>query len=84
MRYIIISNRLPVTIVAKGDKLRMTRSGGGLATGLDSLDPSGERHWLGWAGLHVDDEKKQEKIRAKLKKLSSHPVFLSPEHIRDY
>ncbi len=84
MRYIIISNRLPVTVVTKGDKLRMTRSGGGLATGLDSLDTSGERHWLGWAGLHVDDEEKQKKIRAKLKKRSFHPVFLSPEYIRDY
>ncbi len=84
MRYIIISNRLPVTVTDKGGRLRVTRSGGGLATGLDSLQTSGERHWIGWAGLHVEEEKERERVRARLEKQRLHPVFLSPEQIREY
>ncbi len=84
MKYVIISNRLPVTAATKGGKLKITRSGGGLATGLDSLQTKAEKHWLGWAGLHVEDEEKQRAIRTRLKKQLLHPVFLSPEHIQDY
>ncbi len=84
MKYVIISNRLPVTVATKGGKLRITRSGGGLATGLDSLDTGAERHWVGWAGLHVEEEEKRQNIRARLGKQSLHPVFLRPDHIQDY
>ncbi len=84
MKYVIISNRLPVTVVDRGEKLKIERSGGGLATGLDSLETKVEKHWIGWAGLHVEDEDKKNKISAHLKKKLLHPVFLSPEQIQDY
>ena len=84
MKYILISNRLPITASMKGGKLRISRSGGGLATGLDSLETNAEKHWIGWAGVHAEEEGLRQKLIARLKKQQLHPVFLSPEHIQDY
>ncbi|MDR2726437.1 MAG: bifunctional alpha,alpha-trehalose-phosphate synthase (UDP-forming)/trehalose-phosphatase [Deltaproteobacteria bacterium] len=68
----------------KGGKLRITRSGGGLATRLDSLSTRGERHWLGWPGLYAEEARKRRNIRARLKKKLLHPVFLNPDHIQKF
>ena len=84
MKYVIISNRLPITVVEQSNGFAFTRSGGGLATGLDSLETPLERHWIGWPGLHVDEEEAREKITAQLRVQSLHPVYLSPEHIHNY
>ena len=84
MKCILISNRLPITASLKNGKLRITRSGGGLATGLDSLDTNAEKHWIGWAGVHTDEEEPRRKLTARLKKRRLHPVFLSREQIQDY
>ena len=84
MRYIVISNRLPITFADNGDKLRITRSGGGLATGLDSLDTYGERYWLGWPGLYVEETEKQRKIKSRLRRRLLHPIFLNQDHIQNY
>jgi len=84
MRYIVISNRLPVTFTDKDGKLKISRSGGGLATGLESLSTRGERHWLGWPGLYVEETKKRGNIRSRLRKKQLHPVFLSPDHVQNF
>lgn len=84
MKCILISNRLPITASLKNDKLRITRSGGGLATGLDSLETGAEKHWIGWAGVHADEDEPRRKLTARLKKRRLHPVFLSQEQIQDY
>ena len=84
MKCILISNRLPITASLKNGKLRITRSGGGLATGLDSLETSAEKHWIGWAGVHADEDESRRKLTARLKKRWLHPVFLSQEQIQDY
>lgn len=83
MKCVIVSNRLPVTVVEKDGKLEFARSSGGLATGLDSLTVPGEKHWLGWAGWQAIPSEKR-KIRMRLKKLGLYPVFLTPEHIHNY
>ena len=47
MRLFIISNRLPLKAQRVGKEFRFSRSEGGLATGLDSLEMSVEKlDWL--------------------------------------
>ncbi|HRN16636.1 MAG TPA: hypothetical protein PLF38_06245 [Xylanibacter oryzae] len=48
MRIFIISNRLPIKIIKdENDEFQLVKSEGGLATGLDSLQISHEKHWVG-------------------------------------
>lgn len=84
MKYVIISNRLPVTLAEQGQDIILTRSSGGLATGLDSLVTRREKHWIGWPGLHVEDASEQSMITAQLHDQLLHPVYLSPDQIQDY
>jgi len=56
MRLVIISNRLPVTVSEKNNRLIIKESVGGLATGLksyidfikDSTSKNIEYIWIGW------------------------------------
>jgi len=86
MRYVVISNRLPVKFTDKGGKLQISRSSGGLATGLDSLslDTNGERLWLGWAGAYAEDAEKRRTIRTRLRRKQLHPVFLNPDQVQNF
>ncbi|NCB24001.1 MAG: bifunctional alpha,alpha-trehalose-phosphate synthase (UDP-forming)/trehalose-phosphatase, partial [Bacteroidia bacterium] len=77
MKIIIIANRLPVRIERKEETFSIERSEGGLATGLGSLETDAEKYWIGWPGIHTDDEKEKEIITHKLHELNFHPVFLS-------
>ena len=50
-RVLLVSNRLPVTVVAEPDgAVRVERSLGGLATGLSRPHEQGGGWWLGWPG----------------------------------
>lgn len=73
---IIVSNRLPVTIIEKGGQLDYKTSEGGLATGLGSIYREGSNVWLGWPGIVVKDEHKEE-ITAFLAEGNMAPLFLS-------
>jgi trehalose 6-phosphate synthase/phosphatase len=84
MKIIIIANRLPVRIERKEETFSIERSEGGLATGLGSLETDAEKYWIGWPGIHTDDEKEKEIITHKLHELNFHPVFLSVEQIENY
>lgn len=84
MRLYIISNRLPVKVNSEEGAFVFSRSEGGLATGLDSLQTSYEKHWVGWPGMCVDKEEDQQQIASKLEELNFHPVFLSPEQFENY
>ena len=84
MKILIIANRLPVKIERAEDSFLVKRSEGGLATGLGSLETDAETHWVGWPGVHVDDEKEKQEITEKLNALNYHPVFLSGEQIENY
>ncbi|RAV28559.1 bifunctional alpha,alpha-trehalose-phosphate synthase (UDP-forming)/trehalose-phosphatase [Sinomicrobium soli] len=52
---IIVSNRLPLQIDISNDKLRITPSVGGLATGMKSVHEEGKTLWIGWSGLKEED-----------------------------
>ena len=83
-RLVIISNRLPVTINKKEGELIYYPSAGGLATGLNSLDESLQKVWIGWPGRATTDEWERESIRQDLAKDDLVPVFLSQEDIHLY
>ena len=54
MKLYIISNRLPVKVTGEAGAFVFSRSEGGLATGLDSLNTAYEKQWNGWPGLCVE------------------------------
>ena len=84
MKLIIISNRLPLKIVENEDGFDVIPSQGGVATGLESLETILEKHWIGWPGMYVEEEKEKKIINKKLKELNYHPVHLTPEQIENY
>ncbi len=83
-RLVIISNRLPITINRSAGELHYHPSAGGLATGLNSLDASYNKLWIGWPGQDITDEWEKESVRADLSKRSLAPVFLTPREIDLY
>ncbi|MEM6348584.1 MAG: bifunctional alpha,alpha-trehalose-phosphate synthase (UDP-forming)/trehalose-phosphatase [Bacteroidota bacterium] len=83
-RLIIVSNRLPITINRKKGELIYYPSAGGLATGLNSLDQSIERIWIGWPGEAVDDPLEQASIKQQFQKDNMVPVFLTAEEVKMY
>ena len=83
-KLIIVSNRLPVTIDRADGNLIYYPSAGGLATGLNSLDESLDRKWVGWPGKAINDDWEREAIRNDLRGDGLVPVFLSEEDIRDF
>lgn len=84
MKLYIISNRLPVKAIADKDIFTFSRSEGGVATGLNSLQGNYERHWIGWPGICVSKEKEKQNIRQQLEEMNFHPVFLSDEQYKNY
>ena len=85
MKTIIIANRLPVKIERDDDDgFSIARSEGGLATGLGSLETDSEIYWVGWPGVHTENEKEKAEITERLHELNFHPVFLSAEQIENY
>lgn len=84
MRLYIISNRLPVKAVAEKGTFTFSRSEGGVATGLNSLQGDYEKHWIGWPGICTDKEEEKEDIHRQLEKMDFHPVFLSDEQYTNY
>ncbi|NRB65227.1 MAG: bifunctional alpha,alpha-trehalose-phosphate synthase (UDP-forming)/trehalose-phosphatase [Saprospiraceae bacterium] len=84
-RLIIVSNRLPITIdTVAGGELIYHPSAGGLATGLNSLDDTMEKIWIGWPGKDIRSDWGREAIRKDLAEQDLVPVFLSKKEIRGY
>lgn len=75
MKLYIISNRLPAKVANQNGTFVFSRSEGGLATGLDSLQTSYEKHWIGWPGICVDKPEEKMEIGSKLEEMNFHPVF---------
>ncbi|MDX2286700.1 MAG: bifunctional alpha,alpha-trehalose-phosphate synthase (UDP-forming)/trehalose-phosphatase [Bacteroidia bacterium] len=80
-RIILVSNRLPITIDRKQGELVYHPSAGGLATGLNSLDDSFERFWVGWPGSVVEHEWERQEITAQFREDGMMPVFLTQQEI---
>jgi trehalose 6-phosphate synthase/phosphatase len=91
-RIVIVSNRLPFTVVQDGEGIQFNESAGGLATGLRALLTSGqsslaresEYMWVGWPGNTISEETR-DKVRAKaLSEYSCCPVFLSEQDVENF
>ncbi|HET6242980.1 MAG: bifunctional alpha,alpha-trehalose-phosphate synthase (UDP-forming)/trehalose-phosphatase [Bacteroidetes bacterium] len=83
-RLIIVANRLPVTVKSNKSGIEYSPSGGGLATGMASLQGKYEKHWLGWPGMYPKNDQIRKEINQKLEKDNIHPVFLSEKEILLY
>lgn len=84
MKLIIISNRLPLKIVEENDEYKVIPSPGGLTTGLDSLETNAEKYWIGWPGMHINDNRGKKIIDKQLQEQKYHPVYLSSEQIENF
>jgi len=74
-RLLIVSNRLPVSAVKRGETLRIQPSAGGLATGMSSLlKKSYKGVWIGWPGIAVEKITVREKNEIKKYTLLSQTV----------
>src|SRR5215468_1777612 len=91
-RIVIVSNRLPVTVVQEGEGIQFIESVGGLATGLrtlltspqSSLSQQSELLWVGWPGSTISDDIRDE-VRAKaLSEFGCCPVFLSEQDLENF
>jgi len=84
-RLIIISNRLPVSIVRGKRGLRYESSVGGLVTALNSFYKSYHGAWIGWPGIDWERVKGDEAdVKARLLSEGCYPVFLSAHDVQDY
>jgi trehalose 6-phosphate synthase/phosphatase len=85
-RFIIVSNRLPVTVKKEDGKLVFTQSSGGLATAMSSLENAKEALWIGWPGIAEDELSTADKakIAKELKKYNCYPVHLNADLVRTF
>jgi trehalose 6-phosphate synthase/phosphatase len=83
---VIVSNRLPVSVVRTHGKLEIYPSAGGLATGLASYANRRNNIWIGWPGIVSDElsEKEMKSITSKLLAYNCQPVFLTKKQIDSY
>ncbi len=84
-KLIMVSNRLPVSVEKRKEKLRFKRSVGGVATGLGSIYKRYDSVWVGWPGIVVDKMGEKEETEKRLmSKFNCHPVFLSQNDVEGY
>jgi trehalose 6-phosphate synthase/phosphatase len=75
---LIVSNRLPISVLRSKGKLSFKQSVGGLATGLQAFYKSYNSVWIGWPGISPDNPREKQEIESRLTKESGYlPVFLS-------
>jgi len=78
--FIIVSNRLPVTIGKTIEK-----SSGGLVYAMEGLGDNYDLKWVGWAGGVVDDPAERRKIKEELAERFNYiPIFLSKQDADGY
>jgi len=85
-RLLIISNRLPISVTRRADKVNFQASVGGLATGLASFRDSHQSQWIGWPGIAKDklSPQQQDQIVDRLGEHNCHSVFLSAKDVRNF
>jgi trehalose 6-phosphate synthase/phosphatase len=81
---IIVSNRLPVKISHQKNKLKVSPSEGGLATGMGSIYREGNNIWIGWPGIEIESAEQQQLVTKELESENLVPVFLSEQEIKRY
>lgn len=85
-RLLIVSNRLPVSVSKKENRLQFSKSVGGLATGLEPFCKSRDCLWLGWPGISSESLNAGQKrlITERLKKDKCLPIYLSGEETEKF
>ena len=83
---IIVSNRLPLQVKIEENKLHVTPSVGGLATGLKSVHSEGNGLWIGWSGVTDEEltDELSEKVKTAVTKEKCATVPLSQHDIDNY
>ncbi len=83
--FVIVSNRLPISVSKKDGKLVYESSSGGLATAMSSLRED-DTVWVGWCGAPSDDlsTKDKQEIREHFAKHDAVPVFLTSQQIHNF
>src|SRR5919198_1351071 len=84
-RLLLVSNRLPVTVKIDGERIFVTPSPGGLATGLKGPHEQSGGVWVGWPGdvSKLSDEQRGE-VDAQLAALRCAPIYLSPAEVNSF
>lgn len=75
---------MPLKVHKEEEKFIFSRSEGGLATGLNSLQMPLEKYWIGWPGVYAEQEEEKEEIRQYMEKFHFCPVFLTEDQIHEY
>jgi trehalose 6-phosphate synthase/phosphatase len=85
-RLLLLSNRLPYTVVKKKNKFELQPSMGGLASGLGSIYKKFDSLWIGWPGISSErlTLRDRNEIRRMLAEKKCHPVFLSRREMEQY
>ena len=84
-RLLIVSNRLPVTVKLDRGDFTITRSAGGLATGLRGPHDQSDSLWIGWPGdITRFDATQRARLEDRLSELRSVPVYLTQAEITRY
>jgi trehalose 6-phosphate synthase/phosphatase len=84
-RVVIVSNRLPVTVTSTPAGLRLARSPGGLATGLERHHARSGGLWLGWPGYSgVLDAMQREEVDRRFAELGAAPVWFTADEVARY
>ncbi|UCH87917.1 MAG: bifunctional alpha,alpha-trehalose-phosphate synthase (UDP-forming)/trehalose-phosphatase [Thermoplasmata archaeon] len=84
-KLIIVSNRLPVNIIKKGNQFELQPSVGGVATGLGSFYKSYNSVWIGWPGITENAIKgKKRYIQKRLESENCYPVCLTKKDIDNF
>jgi len=83
---IIISNRLPVRLEITKNKIEVTESVGGLATGMKSVHKDSNGIWIGWSGLNDEEltSDLQNDIDVELKKHQCASVNLTKNEVEGF
>jgi len=68
----------------RNQKVYVTRSSGGLASGLEGAFKKYGLVWLGWPGGIYEEEQTQELVKQRLKKDNLYPVFLSADEGQNF
>ena len=84
-RLVIVSNRLPVTVVAEDGQVRLEQSSGGLATGLAGAHERRAGLWVGWPGdTSTLTDAQAQHVRGEFERQRIVPVDLSTDEVQRY
>jgi trehalose 6-phosphate synthase/phosphatase len=89
MRLLLVSNRLPVTVLDE-DTLTIQESVGGLASGLSaylkwvSATSAYDYMWIGWPGIAVKGRKKEQLTSKLASEFRAYPIFLSEKAMEKF